>query len=182
MSCQLSVTISKTLSACITENCEYHSQKHIYIYVNGSLRQIKSVSVSINSLFFLASLASGLAQYGVVSHLFSLLVSPHLDPEDRLSVLLTLGHCTETSGKTAQSCWWSWIVFPLYILNISENFSHYSSTVFLPLRVQLEYLCYSCLFFFYNCVFLPVCRGAPVPVGAVWRPSPHHNPPHRGYK
>ncbi|XP_049430670.1 telomere repeats-binding bouquet formation protein 1 isoform X2 [Epinephelus fuscoguttatus] len=99
LSCQLSVTISKTLSACITENCEYHSQKHIYIYVNGSLRQIKSVSVSINSLFFLASLASGLAQYGVVSHLFSLLVSPHLDPEDRLSVLLTLGHCTETSEE-----------------------------------------------------------------------------------
>ncbi|XP_049929854.1 telomere repeats-binding bouquet formation protein 1 isoform X2 [Epinephelus moara] len=66
LSCQLSVTISKTLSACITEN---------------------------------SSLASGLAQYGVVSHLFSLLVSPHLDPEDRLSVLLTLGHCTETSEE-----------------------------------------------------------------------------------
>ncbi|KAL7402700.1 hypothetical protein ABVT39_018611 [Epinephelus coioides] len=66
LSCQLSVTISKTLSACITEN---------------------------------SSLASGLAQYDVVSHLFSLLVSPHLDPEDRLSVLLTLGHCTETSEE-----------------------------------------------------------------------------------
>ncbi|XP_034391039.1 telomere repeats-binding bouquet formation protein 1 [Cyclopterus lumpus] len=66
MSCQLSVTISKTLSACMTEN---------------------------------SSLASGLSQYGVVSHLFTLLVSPHLDPEDRLSVLLTLGHCTEASEE-----------------------------------------------------------------------------------
>ncbi|XP_038562257.1 telomere repeats-binding bouquet formation protein 1 isoform X1 [Micropterus salmoides] len=66
LSCQLSVTISKTLSACISEN---------------------------------SSLASGLAQYGVVSHLFSLLASPHLDPEDRLSVLLILGHCTEASEE-----------------------------------------------------------------------------------
>ncbi|XP_037621961.1 telomere repeats-binding bouquet formation protein 1 [Sebastes umbrosus] len=66
LSCQLSVTISKTLSACITEN---------------------------------TSLASGLAQYGVVSHLFSLLASPYMDPEDRLSVLLTLGHCTEASEE-----------------------------------------------------------------------------------
>ncbi|XP_068458250.1 telomere repeats-binding bouquet formation protein 1 isoform X3 [Clinocottus analis] len=66
MSCQLSVTISKTLSACMTENL---------------------------------SLASGLSQYGVVSHLFTLLTSPHMDPEDRLSVLLTLGHCTEASEE-----------------------------------------------------------------------------------
>ncbi|XP_042352036.1 telomere repeats-binding bouquet formation protein 1 [Plectropomus leopardus] len=66
LSCQLSVIISKTLSACITEN---------------------------------SPLASGLAQYGVVSHLFSLLVSPHLDPEDRLSVLVALGHCTEASEE-----------------------------------------------------------------------------------
>ncbi|XP_054864995.1 telomere repeats-binding bouquet formation protein 1 [Amphiprion ocellaris] len=64
--CQLSVIISKTLSACITDN---------------------------------TTLASGLAQYGVVSHLFCLLASPHLDPEDRLSVLLTLGHCTEASEE-----------------------------------------------------------------------------------
>uniref|UniRef100_A0A3Q1ASF4 Telomere repeat binding bouquet formation protein 1 n=1 Tax=Amphiprion ocellaris TaxID=80972 RepID=A0A3Q1ASF4_AMPOC len=63
--CQLSVIISKTLSACITDNSAYC-----------------------------------LAQYGVVSHLFCLLASPHLDPEDRLSVLLTLGHCTEASGET----------------------------------------------------------------------------------
>lgn len=66
LSCQLSVTISKTLSACITDN---------------------------------ASLASSLAQYGVVFHLFSLLASPHIDPEDRLSVLLTLGNCTEASEE-----------------------------------------------------------------------------------
>ncbi|KAM8892268.1 telomere repeats-binding bouquet formation protein 1 isoform 2-T2 [Spinachia spinachia] len=66
MSCQLAVTISKTLSASITEN---------------------------------ASLASSLSRYGVVPHLFSLLASPHLDPEDRLSVLLTLGRCTEASEE-----------------------------------------------------------------------------------
>ncbi|XP_042267353.1 telomere repeats-binding bouquet formation protein 1 isoform X1 [Thunnus maccoyii] len=64
LSCQLSVTICKTLSACITDN---------------------------------PTLASGLAQYGVVSHLLSLLASPNLDPKDRPSVLLTLGHCTEAS-------------------------------------------------------------------------------------
>eukprot|EP00064_Thunnus_orientalis_P002086 superscaffoldBa00000144_g2093 len=40
---------------------------------------------------------NGLAQYGVVSHLLSLLASPNLDPKDRPSVLLTLGHCTEAS-------------------------------------------------------------------------------------
>ncbi|XP_026221778.1 telomere repeats-binding bouquet formation protein 1 isoform X2 [Anabas testudineus] len=61
LSCQLSVTISKTLSACITDN---------------------------------PALASGLSQYGIVPHLISLLASPNLDPEYRLSVLLTLGHCT----------------------------------------------------------------------------------------
>ncbi|TNN34153.1 Telomere repeats-binding bouquet formation protein 1 [Liparis tanakae] len=65
-SCQLSVTISKTLSACMTEN---------------------------------SSLASGLSQYGLVSHLFTLLASPHLNPDDMLSVLLMLGHCTEASEE-----------------------------------------------------------------------------------
>ncbi|XP_019934273.1 telomere repeats-binding bouquet formation protein 1 isoform X2 [Paralichthys olivaceus] len=64
LSCQLSVIISKTLSACVTDN---------------------------------SALASGLAQYGIVSHLLSLLASPNLDFQDRLSVLLTLGHCTEAS-------------------------------------------------------------------------------------
>ncbi|XP_035497582.2 telomere repeats-binding bouquet formation protein 1 isoform X1 [Scophthalmus maximus] len=64
LSCQLSVTISKTLSACVTYN---------------------------------SALASGLAQYGIVANLFSLLASPNLLPEDRLSVLLTLSHCTEAS-------------------------------------------------------------------------------------
>uniref|UniRef100_A0A673AIM0 Telomere repeat binding bouquet formation protein 1 n=1 Tax=Sphaeramia orbicularis TaxID=375764 RepID=A0A673AIM0_9TELE len=67
LACQLSVSISKTLSACITDN---------------------------------SALASGLAQYGVVYHLLSLLMNPNLDPEDKLSALLTLGHCTEASGKT----------------------------------------------------------------------------------
>ncbi|XP_075875240.1 telomere repeats-binding bouquet formation protein 1 [Nelusetta ayraudi] len=64
LSCQLCVTIAKTLSACVVDN---------------------------------SSLASGLAQYGLVSHLFSVLMSPHLEPEDRLSILLTLSHCTEAS-------------------------------------------------------------------------------------
>nr|XP_020508557.1 telomere repeats-binding bouquet formation protein 1-like isoform X1 [Labrus bergylta] len=66
LSCQLSVNLSKTLSACITDS---------------------------------SSLASGLAQYGVVSQLFLLLASPHLDPEERLSVLLTLVHCTASSEE-----------------------------------------------------------------------------------
>lgn len=30
-----------------------------------------------------------------------MLTSPHLEPEDRLSILLTLSHCTEASGKAA---------------------------------------------------------------------------------
>ncbi|GAA6229002.1 telomere repeats-binding bouquet formation protein 1 [Lates japonicus] len=66
LSCQLSVTLSKTLSACIADN---------------------------------PALASGLAQYGIVPQLFSLLGSPNLDPKDRLSVLLALGHCTEASEE-----------------------------------------------------------------------------------
>ncbi|XP_074534345.1 telomere repeats-binding bouquet formation protein 1 [Halichoeres trimaculatus] len=66
LSCQLSVTLSKTLSACITDN---------------------------------PSLAAGLAQYGLVSQLFFLLASPHLDPEEKSSVLLTLGHCTMASEE-----------------------------------------------------------------------------------
>ncbi|KAF7652260.1 hypothetical protein LDENG_00098980 [Lucifuga dentata] len=46
-----------------------------------------------------ATLASCLAEYGVVPQLFSLLTSPNLDPEERLSVLLTLGHCTVASQE-----------------------------------------------------------------------------------
>ncbi|KAK2842173.1 hypothetical protein Q5P01_012373 [Channa striata] len=65
-SCQLSVTISKTLTACIGDN---------------------------------RALASGLAQYGIVSHLISLLANPNLDTEDRLSVLLSLVHCTEATEE-----------------------------------------------------------------------------------
>ncbi|KAG7217437.1 hypothetical protein INR49_021604 [Caranx melampygus] len=44
-----------------------------------------------------APLASGLAKYGIVSHLVSLLTCPNLNPVDRISVLLILGHCTEAS-------------------------------------------------------------------------------------
>uniref|UniRef100_A0A3B3UGZ0 Telomere repeat binding bouquet formation protein 1 n=1 Tax=Poecilia latipinna TaxID=48699 RepID=A0A3B3UGZ0_9TELE len=47
-------------------------------------------------------LAAGLAQYGLVYHLFFLLTSSHFDPDDRLSVLLAIGECTEASGETAQ--------------------------------------------------------------------------------
>lgn len=50
---------------------------------------------------FLACLASGLAQYDLVSHLLSVLTSPHLEPEDRLSILLTISHCTDASGERA---------------------------------------------------------------------------------
>lgn len=62
------------------------------------------VFISTDTLFSLAALASGLSQYGIVPHLISLLASPNLDPEYRLSVLLTLGHCTVATGKTVQYC------------------------------------------------------------------------------
>uniref|UniRef100_A0A096MAW7 Telomere repeat binding bouquet formation protein 1 n=1 Tax=Poecilia formosa TaxID=48698 RepID=A0A096MAW7_POEFO len=45
------------------------------------------------------NLAAGLAQYGLVYHLFFLLTSSHLDPDDRLSVLLAIGECTEASEE-----------------------------------------------------------------------------------
>lgn len=66
LSCQLAVSISKTLSACISDN---------------------------------SAIASDLAKYELVCHLFSLLINPKLDSEDRLSVLLTMGHCTEASEE-----------------------------------------------------------------------------------
>ncbi|XP_024138043.1 telomere repeats-binding bouquet formation protein 1 isoform X2 [Oryzias melastigma] len=44
-------------------------------------------------------LASGLSQYGLVFHLFSLLSSSKLEPEDRLSVLLNIGQCTAASDE-----------------------------------------------------------------------------------
>ncbi|XP_055365704.1 telomere repeats-binding bouquet formation protein 1 isoform X11 [Betta splendens] len=46
-----------------------------------------------------AALASGLAQYGLVAHLISLLSSPNFDPDDRLSILLTLSHCTVATDE-----------------------------------------------------------------------------------
>ncbi|XP_013769538.1 telomere repeats-binding bouquet formation protein 1 isoform X5 [Pundamilia nyererei] len=89
LSCQLSVIISKTLSACITDN---------------------------------SSLASGLAQYGVVLHLFSLLASPHLDPEDRLPILLSLGYCTEASEKHQSQLIWCGGL-PIIITLLTEDSS-----------------------------------------------------------
>ncbi|XP_037834233.1 telomere repeats-binding bouquet formation protein 1 isoform X2 [Kryptolebias marmoratus] len=44
-------------------------------------------------------LASALGQYGIVPPLFSLLTSSHLDPEDRLPVLLCIGQCTGASEE-----------------------------------------------------------------------------------
>ncbi|XP_064785102.1 uncharacterized protein LOC135508819 [Oncorhynchus masou masou] len=66
LACQLSVIMTKTLSACIIDN---------------------------------PVLASGLAGYGLVPQLHSLLSSPSLEPQDRLIVILTLGHCTEASEE-----------------------------------------------------------------------------------
>uniref|UniRef100_A0A3P9I0T6 Telomere repeat binding bouquet formation protein 1 n=1 Tax=Oryzias latipes TaxID=8090 RepID=A0A3P9I0T6_ORYLA len=45
------------------------------------------------------ALASGLSQYGLVFHLFSLLSSSKLEPEDRLCVLLNIGQCTAASDE-----------------------------------------------------------------------------------
>ncbi|XP_061898517.1 telomere repeats-binding bouquet formation protein 1 isoform X1 [Entelurus aequoreus] len=61
-----SVTITKTLSACVADN---------------------------------SALASKLAKYGVVCHLFSLLANPNLDSEDGLTVLIMMGHCTQASEE-----------------------------------------------------------------------------------
>ncbi|XP_035647046.2 uncharacterized protein LOC118396752 isoform X2 [Oncorhynchus keta] len=66
LACQLSVIMTKTLSACIIDN---------------------------------PVLASGLAGYGLVPQLHSLLSSRSLEPQDRLIVILTLGHCTEASEE-----------------------------------------------------------------------------------
>ncbi|CAB1313772.1 unnamed protein product [Coregonus sp. 'balchen'] len=44
-------------------------------------------------------LASGLAGYGLVPQLISLLSSPNLEPQGRLIAILTLGHCTEASEE-----------------------------------------------------------------------------------
>uniref|UniRef100_A0A3Q2XTD7 Uncharacterized protein n=1 Tax=Hippocampus comes TaxID=109280 RepID=A0A3Q2XTD7_HIPCM len=57
---------------------------------------IKTVSACIANN---ANLASVLARYTIVDHLVSLLASPHLNCEDRLAVLILLGHFTEASGK-----------------------------------------------------------------------------------
>uniref|UniRef100_A0A3P9LMI5 Telomere repeat binding bouquet formation protein 1 n=1 Tax=Oryzias latipes TaxID=8090 RepID=A0A3P9LMI5_ORYLA len=45
------------------------------------------------------ALASGLSQYGLIFHLFSLLSSSKLEPEDRLCVLLNIGQCTAASDE-----------------------------------------------------------------------------------
>ena len=92
------------------------------------------VSFSIDNLLSSAALASGLAQYGIVSHLLSLLGSPNLEIEDRLSVLLTLGHCTEASGETPSS-----------YFKQQQKLSP-AATLFLILRAHRDYLCYPNIF------------------------------------
>uniref|UniRef100_A0A3P8V1G3 Telomere repeat binding bouquet formation protein 1 n=1 Tax=Cynoglossus semilaevis TaxID=244447 RepID=A0A3P8V1G3_CYNSE len=72
------------------------SHKHIHTDAVWVYNQI----VSPNYLLSSAALASDLAQYDIVSKLLLLLASPNLNPEDTLSVLLTLSYCTESSGKT----------------------------------------------------------------------------------
>ncbi|KAJ8271384.1 hypothetical protein COCON_G00102430 [Conger conger] len=59
----LAVTVTKTLSACITDK---------------------------------APLAAGLAEYHLVPQLLTLLSCPGLDLRNRLCIVLTLGHCTES--------------------------------------------------------------------------------------
>ncbi|XP_077371879.1 telomere repeats-binding bouquet formation protein 1 [Festucalex cinctus] len=57
---------------------------------------VKTVSACIANN---AKLALVLASYNVVDHLVSLLASPHLNCEDRLAVLILLGHFTEASEE-----------------------------------------------------------------------------------
>lgn len=149
----------------IKDTVSVHDRKlcvpHTHMHTSGHFTS--TTKVSFHNLSFVASLASGLSQYGVVSHLFTLLASPHLNPDDMLSVLLMLGHCTEASGKTARSSAACVCVFPLHVL----------ITFFTVLLLHVV---------FYKCVFLPASSGAPVPFGAVWRPAPYHNPTHRRYQ
>lgn len=108
-------------------------------------------------------LALGLVSYDLVPHLFSVLTSPHLESEDRLSVLLTLCHCTEASGDTTQI-----LMF------------------FVPFDGGIVFICslpWKELFLYYLCAFLPpVCRGESVPVGGMWRSTPYYNSAHRRFK
>ncbi|XP_049579846.1 telomere repeats-binding bouquet formation protein 1 isoform X2 [Syngnathus scovelli] len=57
---------------------------------------IKTVSACIANN---ANLTAGLAHYSVVDHLVTLLTCPHLNCEDRLAVLILLGHFTEASEE-----------------------------------------------------------------------------------
>uniref|UniRef100_A0A3B3UFR6 Telomere repeat binding bouquet formation protein 1 n=1 Tax=Poecilia latipinna TaxID=48699 RepID=A0A3B3UFR6_9TELE len=71
LSRQLSVVIVKTLSACITDNLSFQQNLSYTVFI----------------------------PYGLVYHLFFLLTSSHFDPDDRLSVLLAIGECTEASEE-----------------------------------------------------------------------------------
>lgn len=128
------------------------------------------------TLLFVASLASGLAHYGMVPHLLSVLTSPHLEPGDTLSILLALGHCTVASGKIAEqfafihhyclSLGFLLIATIKQTLSITTVFSTVppvkSATVFMLI---LSFIC--------------SCRGSPVPVSKPWRPACYYNPAYR---
>lgn len=61
----------------------------------------------------------------MVLHLFSLLASPHLDPEDRLPILLSLGYCTEASGATALFFFFLLKIYiPIYIITMISCIMH----------------------------------------------------------
>lgn len=182
LSCQLSVIISQTLSACITDNRTYFS---LLTYTWTIIVRLNNYSVSFSfyNLFYLAILASGLAQYGVVSHLFSLLASPHMSCEDRLTVLLTLGHCTEASGKTCILlleiekilCLYQMCSARVSVFHFKHLIAAHTATVFPRLRMEL-------LLSLSKSVFSPACRKTPVPAGTVWRPAAYHSFIHRGHK
>ncbi|XP_068595992.1 telomere repeats-binding bouquet formation protein 1 [Brachionichthys hirsutus] len=83
-----------TLTLALVQQASAAEKSSLSCQISIILSKTLSVCITDNPY-----LVSGLAHYGVVPYLFSLLRSPHLEPEDMLSVLLTLGHCSESSEK-----------------------------------------------------------------------------------
>lgn len=48
----------------------------------------------------IATFGEVLAKYHIVSKLLALLLHENLDSAEKFSIILTLGHCTETCGNT----------------------------------------------------------------------------------
>ncbi|XP_036068337.1 telomere repeats-binding bouquet formation protein 1 isoform X3 [Oryzias melastigma] len=109
--CQLWASVSSALCGCVNNPQNEEAQRicvAAFPTIKTWLQQISlpctkvlqpicsfiSMTVANNSV-----LASGLSQYGLVFHLFSLLSSSKLEPEDRLSVLLNIGQCTAASDE-----------------------------------------------------------------------------------